>query len=121
MKGKGFYDANSEYQRRVIEAGVALIREAAATLEIDSSARPLTVVDYGAGTGATSVRAVDSAIGELRERRPGVEIEVIHNDVTGSDFTKLLEKVASEEGDQEGRRRARYTLWRQQGSSSSRS
>ncbi len=98
MKGEGFYDANSEYQRRVIEAGAALIREAAATLEIDSSARPLTIVDYGAGTGATSVGAVGTAIGALRERRPGVPIEVIHNDVPGSDFTQLFANVASDDG-----------------------
>lgn len=98
MKGEGFYDAHSEYQRRVIEAGAELIREAAATLESDPSAGALTIADYGAGTGATSVGAVGTAIAAVREHRPESPIEVIHNDVPGSDFTQLFANVASDDG-----------------------
>lgn len=98
MKGEGFYDAHSEYQRRVIEAGEEVIRAAAASLNTGTAETPITVVDYGSGTGATSVRAVRTAIAALRESKAAGPIEVIHNDVPGSDFTQLFRNVAGEGG-----------------------
>jgi hypothetical protein len=97
MKGEGYYDAHSEYQRRVIEGGDALIREAAGSIEAPGG-RALTIVDYGAGTGATSVHAVGVAIDALRERSPDAEIRAIHNDVVGNDFKQLFLNVAGEQG-----------------------
>ena len=66
MKGKGFYDAHSEYQRRVIEGGDPLIRDTAGSLPDPPEGQVLTVADYGAGTGATSVHAVGVALDALR-------------------------------------------------------
>ena len=67
MGAGGYYDAHSEYQRRVIEAGDELIRSMMEKVELDS-VETFTIADYGAGTGATSAHAVKGAIGVLRER-----------------------------------------------------
>jgi SAM-dependent methyltransferase len=97
MKGEGFYDTHSEYQRRVIEAGNVVIREAAASLE-PATSEAVTIADYGSGTGATSVVAVRTAIGALPTDQDERPIQVIHNDVPGSDFTQLFRNVAGNDG-----------------------
>jgi cyclopropane-fatty-acyl-phospholipid synthase len=97
MKGEGFYDAHSEYQRRVIEAGDELIRDAAGSLK-PGSGGPITIVDYGSGTGATSVRAVETAIAAIRKAGADRPLEVIHNDVPDNDFTQLFRNVAGTDG-----------------------
>jgi cyclopropane-fatty-acyl-phospholipid synthase len=97
MKGEGFYDAHSEYQRRVIEAGDELISEAADSVEPDSDGA-ITIVDYGSGTGATSVRAVETAIAAIRKRGDERPLQVIHNDVPDNDFTQLFRNVGGAGG-----------------------
>jgi cyclopropane-fatty-acyl-phospholipid synthase len=97
MKGEGFYDAHSEYQRRVIEAGDELIGDAAGSLE-PAPERAATIVDYGSGTGATSVRAVGTAIAAIREGGRDRPLQVIHNDVPDNDFTQLFRNVAGTDG-----------------------
>jgi cyclopropane-fatty-acyl-phospholipid synthase len=98
MKSGGFYDLHSEYQRRVIEAGDQLIRESIEALELGSAAPALTIVDYGAGTGATSVHAVRTAVEGLRRRDPELPVLAVHNDVLTSDFSQLFRNVASPDG-----------------------
>jgi cyclopropane-fatty-acyl-phospholipid synthase len=98
MKGEGYYDAHSEYQRRVIEGGDELIRAAVTGLRLGAEGGALTIADYGAGTGATSVHAVRTAIEALRERAPERPVLAVHNDVAGNDFTQLFANVASDQG-----------------------
>ena len=98
MKSGGYYDAHSEYQRRVIEGSDELIRETIAALDPRPPGETLTIADYGAGTGATSVHAVGTAIRALRERDPGRPVQAIHNDVGGNDFTQVFANVGGEEG-----------------------
>jgi hypothetical protein len=98
MKGAGYYDAHSEYQRRVIETGDPLLRELAGRLEPQGPEAELTVADYGAGTGATSVHAVGIVLDAVRERAPEARFTVIHNDVIGNAFDSLFETVAGEGG-----------------------
>jgi SAM dependent carboxyl methyltransferase len=97
MKGEGFYDVHSEYQRRVIELGDALIRDAAGSLAAGPDG-PVTIVDYGSGTGATSVRAVQTGIAQIRKSDRDRPIQVIHNDVPGNDFTQLFRNAAGDDG-----------------------
>ena len=71
---EGDYDAHSEYQRRVVEGGEAALDAIVAELDLGALAAGGTfaVVDYGAGTGATSVRAMGAAIsGPLSIDLPG--------------------------------------------------
>src|SRR5262245_11620126 len=98
MKAGGYYDAHSEYQRRVIEGGNELIEETVAGLGLESPDGAVTVVDYGAGTGATSAGAMETALSAIRGRDPTRALEAIHNDVPGNDFTGLFENVAGEGG-----------------------
>jgi len=98
MKAGGHYDAHSEYQRRVIEGGDRTIRSLASELDLAALAGPLTIADYGAGTGATSVHAVRTALEALRERQPDRPAVVIHNDVPTNDFSQLFRNVAGADG-----------------------
>src|SRR5919199_2406262 len=96
MRADGFYDAHSEYQRRVVEGGAAAIERAVGSLDLGAiDAAALAIVDYGAGTGANSVRAVRTAIAAIRSRSFGVPIVAIHNDLPTSDFGAL--RLAAED------------------------
>jgi hypothetical protein len=97
MKSAGFYDAHSEYQRRVVEAGAAAIERAVGGLDLEAIDGALTIVDYGAGTGANSVRAMRTAIEAIRSRSSEVPIAAIHNDLPTSDFG-ALRLAADEDG-----------------------
>jgi len=96
MKAAGYYDAHSEYQRRVVEGGDATIREIIEAIDLDAIGGALTVADYGAGTGATSVHSVRTAVAALRERSRELPVLAIHNDVVTNDFTALFGNVAGE-------------------------
>jgi hypothetical protein len=98
MKAAGYYDAHSEYQRRVIESGEEVIRAMIAGADLDSVDGAFAIGDYGAGTGATSVRAVKTALAALRERAPDLPVLAVHNDVLTSDFTQLFRNVAGADG-----------------------
>src|SRR5262245_13649086 len=98
MKAGGYYDLHSEYQRRVIAGGDDLIRSATAALDLRSIAGALTVVDYGAGTGATSVQAMLTAIAAVRERDRDRPVVAVHNDVVTNDFSQLFRNVAAPGG-----------------------
>jgi len=96
------YDAHSEYQRRVVEGGEAALDGLVGDLDLAAlAAGPdgLTVVDYGAGTGATSVRAMRAAIAAI-DRRGGsaAPVAAIHNDVPTSDFSQLFRTATGSDG-----------------------
>lgn len=98
MKAGDYYDVHSEYQRRVVEGGDALIRSVVSGLDPDSPAAAFSVADYGAGTGATSVHAVGTAIDALRKHSPRLPVAAIHNDVATNDFTHLFRELSSPNG-----------------------
>lgn len=98
MKGGGYYDAHSEYQRRVIEAGAETIQDAVGTLDLAAAQGALTFVDYGAGTGKTSVFAMGSAIAALDRREAGRAVFAVHNDLFANDFTQLFRNIAAADG-----------------------
>lgn len=98
MKASGYYDAHSEYQRRVIESGASLTRSMMEAVDLDAVRGTLTLADYGAGTGATSVHAVGTAIGLLRRRARKLPILVVHNDVPTSDFSQLFRNIVGPAG-----------------------
>jgi hypothetical protein len=92
------YDAHSEYQRRVIEGGDRLISALADDLDLAASRDALAVADYGAGTGATSVHAVRTAIEAVRARDADVPVLAIHNDLPTSDFSHLFRTAGGPDG-----------------------
>lgn len=96
MKSEGYYDAHSEYQRRVLEAGEAAIEEMVDELALEGVDDALAIADYGAGTGANSVRAMRTAIEAVRRRARDLAVTAVHNDLPTSDFGAL--RLAVEEG-----------------------
>jgi hypothetical protein len=94
----GSYDAHSEYQRRVVEGSDELIREAAGAIDLGATEGSVTVIDYGAGTGATSVHAVGTALAALRERDRDRPLQAIHNDLPTSDFSQVFRTAAGADG-----------------------
>jgi hypothetical protein len=52
-----------------------------ADLDIPASPGTLAIADYGAGTGATSVHAMRTAIKAVRARAQDVPVLAVHNDV----------------------------------------
>jgi SAM dependent carboxyl methyltransferase len=93
MGAAGYYDAHSEYQRHVIQAGEEWIEAMMTALDLGAAGPALTVVDYGAGTGATSVHALKGAIAAVRKRNAELPVLAIHNDVPTSDFSQLFRNV----------------------------
>ena len=93
MGAAGYYDAHSEYQRRVIEVGEEWTEAMMTALDLDAVGPALTVVDYGAGTGATSVHALKGAIAAVRKRDAELPVLAIHNDIPTSDFSQLFRNV----------------------------
>jgi len=89
MKREGYYDSHSEYQRRVIEAGAAATREMIGGLDLGAGEAAISIADYGAGTGATSVEAMRTAIEAVRARSSDLPLVAIHNDLPTSDFGAL--------------------------------
>lgn len=95
MRGEGYYDAHSEFQRRVLESGVPAIRSAVAEMELPDQ---VVVADYGSGTGATSVHAMTTALDALRERDADLPVTLIHSDLFSNDFSGLFGVVAGPDG-----------------------
>ncbi|MGH2991009.1 MAG: hypothetical protein ACRDMA_14350 [Solirubrobacterales bacterium] len=98
MKAGGFYDAHSEYQRRVVERGDSALRSIVEAIDLDAVDGAMTIADYGAGTGATSVHSVRTAIAALRDRDRELPALAVHNDVLTNDFTTLFANVGGDEG-----------------------
>ena len=57
MRGGGYYDAHSEYQRRVAAAGSEQLTTLISQMSV-AAADPFTIVDYGCSEGANSVAAI---------------------------------------------------------------
>ncbi len=55
MKGGGFYDAHSEFQRRIVADGLAAIDAMVNAIDVaavtNSGSGACTIADYGCGTG----------------------------------------------------------------------
>lgn len=98
MKDGGYYDAHSSYQRRVILAGEHAIRAAVAGVATHGAQDVFTVVDDGAGTGATSVLAMHLAVRAVRDRLGQVPVLAVHNDLPISDLGAVLGLAAAPGG-----------------------
>jgi hypothetical protein len=62
MKGGGYYDDHSEYQRATAASAVELIRQSVAAVPLPLDGRMLVVADYGSSTGRNSVASVRAAV-----------------------------------------------------------
>jgi SAM dependent carboxyl methyltransferase len=95
MRGGGYYDEHSEYQRDVAGTAAALIEESVAAVPLPAADRAFTVADYGASTGANSIASIGTAVAAVRRRRADAHLAVIHNDLPANDWNRLFANVAA--------------------------
>ena len=95
MKGSGYYDEHSEYQRSVAATGVSLIERCVATLPMPAPDLAVVIVDYGASTGANSLASVRAAVGAVRGRNAQQPVAAVHNDLPTNDWNQLFANLAS--------------------------
>jgi hypothetical protein len=91
----GDYDRHSEYQRRVVESGSALVADAVARLPLPEPPDPLVIADLGAGTGRNSMAALGQAVAAARARRADLPIVCVHADLPTNDWNALFASLAS--------------------------
>jgi SAM dependent carboxyl methyltransferase len=95
MKGGGYYDDHSEYQRATAASAAGFISESVAAMRLPDADRMFVIADYGSATGRNSVASVRLAVEAVRARRPDQAFAVIHNDLPTNDWNELFANVAS--------------------------
>jgi SAM dependent carboxyl methyltransferase len=95
MKGGGYYDDHSEYQRSVAAAGESYIDECVHAIPMPPGARAFVIVDYGASTAANSLASMRAAVSAVRARRADQPVASVHNDLPTNDWNQLFANLAS--------------------------
>jgi cyclopropane-fatty-acyl-phospholipid synthase len=95
MKGGGYYDDHSEYQRATAASSASFIPQCVDAVPLPTDGRMFVIADYGCSTGRNSVSAVRTAVETVRLRRADQAIAVIHNDLPTNDWNELFANVAS--------------------------
>jgi len=90
MRGGGYYDAHSEYQRRVAGTAAELIARCVEGVPPPPGGGTFVVADYGCSTGRNSAASVRAAVSAVRARRPGRPVAAIHNDLPTNDWNELF-------------------------------
>ncbi len=95
MKGGGYYDDHSEYQRSVAATGASFIDECVAAIPMPPPTRAFVIVDYGASTGGNSLASVRAAVEAVRARNGEQAVTAVHNDLPTNDWNQLFSNLAS--------------------------
>lgn len=95
MAPGGAYDRNSRIQADGLLPGVALLRQAAATVGLPDPSRPVTIADYGCSTGRNSLRPIGEAIAGMRQRTRQ-PITVVYTDLPDNDFATLFTTLGND-------------------------
>ena len=95
MKGEGFYDDHSEYQRRVAATGAALVGACVAAVPLPDPGRTFVIADYGASTGRNSIATVKGAVEAVRRRRATQAVAALDNDLQTNDWNELFANLSS--------------------------
>jgi cyclopropane-fatty-acyl-phospholipid synthase len=92
MKGGGYYDEHSEYQRRVAQSALTPLTDLVQRMD-GVDADPLSVVDYGCSEGANSIAAIREVVVAIRHRQERSCIVAAHNDLPTNDFNALFHNL----------------------------
>jgi cyclopropane-fatty-acyl-phospholipid synthase len=95
MKGGGYYDDHSEYQRATAASAGRFISESVAGVLLPDADQTFVIADYGSATGRNSVASVRVAVDAVRAGRPNQPVAVVHNDLPTNDWNELFANVAS--------------------------
>lgn len=93
---RGYYDAHSEYQRRVAASGTALLTPLLDGLAVPADV-PMSLVDYGCASGANSIAVIADVVRTLRRSDPDRLVVAIHNDLPSNDFNALVANLQHRE------------------------
>jgi len=109
MKGEGFYNENSSFQKKMQERVIEAIAKAATSIPIPNN-RPLNIADLGCSQGRNSMDPMRTIINTIRARDNQIPISILHNDLPSNDFTSLFSEVgASKDSYLEGQDNVFYT------------
>jgi hypothetical protein len=91
MEGGGAYNRHAAQQAAGGASAVPLLEQAARSVLLDSTDRPIVIADYGSSQGRNSLRPMKAAIAALRERvHLDRAVSVVHTDLPGNDFSTLF-------------------------------
>ncbi|MCY4311686.1 MAG: hypothetical protein OXC54_10335, partial [Rhodospirillaceae bacterium] len=93
MKGAGYYSRATTGAKDVIDNATPMVLDAAAALPIPSDGRPVTVADIGCADGGTSLAMIARVLRTLRERAPGVPIQMVYTDLPRNDFSQVFQHI----------------------------
>lgn len=97
MKGDGFYDGNSDLQRRIIQSVLPLLQKAAGQVPPPANSAPYTLVDYGCSEGSNSIFTMKLTIDIVRSIYPHLGFMVVHNDLPANNFNRLFSALQSDQ------------------------
>ena len=93
MKGGGYYSQRTRGAKDVIDNAAGMLIEAADAISPPGKRMPITLADFGAADGGTSVNALRKCIERIRERFPGTQIQVSYTDLPSNDFSALFKNL----------------------------
>jgi len=93
MKGAGYYSKATTGAKDVIDNATPLVLDAAAVVPIPTDGRPITVADMGCADGGTSMQMIGKLLRALRERAPGVPIQMVYTDLPRNDFSQVFQHI----------------------------
>jgi hypothetical protein len=95
MRGGGYYDDHSEYQRRVAGTAAQLVARCVADTPQPAPRNTFVVADYGCSTGRNSIASVGAAVRAVRARWADQPLAAIHNDLPTNDWNALFANLRS--------------------------
>ena len=96
MAGDGYYDRHSATQQGAAAIRLDLLR--AAISEADLNAAPtLRVADLGCAQGQNSLAPMAVVVDAIRQRS-AADIDIVHTDLPGNDWTSLFEVIEHDPG-----------------------
>ena len=93
MKGAGYYSKATTGAKDVIDNAMPMVLGAAAAIPIPDDGRPITVADMGCADGGTSIEMIGTVLRSIRERAPGVPIQMVYTDLPRNDFSQVFQNI----------------------------
>jgi len=102
MLGDGFYSTVSLGPKAVIDSATPMVLDVLSRLDLSNERpRPLTLADYGAADGGTSLDLINASVDWTRERFPDLPISLVYTDLPGADFGMLFRMMNNEIADRD--------------------
>ncbi len=97
MLGEGFYSRVSLGPKAVIDNATSLVLDALARLDVSQQRSPtLSMADYGAADGGTSLDLINTAVDWLKQHYPDLPVSLCYTDLPGADFETLFRTMGGE-------------------------